>query len=883
MTIRDLPRPIRALLSIGLPGDWRDDIVRDLEEAWTRRVSSTGRIRATMWLTLEALAFTLRFGPTRIRELLEAGLRSSTDLRLALRASARAPFVTMLTLLSLTTGIFAALTGWTWIVGSMFSDLPFEGGDRIVLVEDYNLTGRHSISVSPEEFRRRRTELGSFEYLSAFVQQNVVIGEEADTREVRQALLASWDFLHMTGVAPLLGRLPAQDDVRPGAPPVIVLPHAAWVTFGGASPEVIGQPIEVGGIRRTVIGVMPEGFGFPWSDDLWIPVDVRDVEGSLRLVGKMKSDVDLSAARVEAAAVSRPDPAMTQAGDVVEHVVAGVTRPMVNDSEVFVLAAPIAVLVLILLVMATNVANLMLARNARRSTELAIRGALGASRTRVVGQLVAEVAVLVVIAAGLGTWASQYAIGLFTTRVDLPFFTDYSLDATALLFVGALSLLVTFVAGVAPARRATGRSPGDALRDGGRGAAGVRFGRLTGTLIVAQVAICVGFLSAATLLGQSLMSYTFERYGLPAEETLVAQLYFGFPRELNDPTTGLSDDERQAQQLSFMEEATRKRELIADAAAMIEGVRMTAYGSRFPGNESDQLRIEVEHSDEPIERVESAEAGPGYFDLVDAGPVQGRLFEAGEFTREARVVLVNEPFVRERLQGANAIGRRIRVFAADSERDENAPWSTIVGVVPDLGLNPGNPDRSAAVYRPLPETNVVRMALRGDGDPGLWTPQLVEVIRRVDPDIRVQWSRTLADQMNQPVAIFRGMGAAFLALGALALILSAASIHALTGVTVTRRTRELGIRQALGASRGSIVHAVLSRTALQLIVGSICGAALAALLLRLAVVMPWEIRQGNPAALAIVVGALALAGTTALAQPLGRALAIRPADAMRAE
>lgn len=883
MKIRDLPWWARVLLTFTLPGDWREDIVRDLEEAWSRRLDAYGRLNATVWLVTQAIVFSLRFAPSRTRELIGALPSSSTDLRLAVRASAKAPFVTALTLLSLTTGIFAAVTGWTWIVGSMFSDLPFEGGDRIVLVEDYNLTRRHSINIGADEFLRRKEALGSFEYLSGFVRQNLVIGGDSDSPEVRQALVSSWDFLHMTEVEPLLGRLPTRDDARPGAPPVIVIPHAVWVTFTGSSPDIVGSTIEVAGVQRTVIGVMPEGFGFPWADDLWIPSDPRDLEGPLRLVGKMNEGVDLRAARAEMSAIARPDLSQMSGDDAVEFLVTGVTRPMVNESEVIVLGAPIAILVLILLVMATNVANLMLARNARRSTELAIRGALGASRRRVVGQLVSEVAVLVLVAAIVATWASQYAIGLFVSRVDLPFFTDYALDTGTLLFVVALALLVTFVAGVAPARRATGGAPGDLLRDGGRGTSSVRFGRLTGTLVVAQVAICVGFLSAATLLGQSLMSYTFERYGIPAEETLVAQIYFGFPHELNDPTTGLSDEERESRRSDFMTEATRKREEIARLAGEIRGVSITAYGSRFPGNESDQLLVEVEDSDNPVSRVEGADAGRGYFEIVGAEVLQGRLFEPGDFSGEARVVLVNEPFVQSQLQGANAIGRRVRVAPAAGGFDDDTPWSTIVGVVPDLGLNPGNPARAAAVYRPLPEINIVRMALRGDGDPGVWTPQLVEILRQVDPDIRLQWSRTLAAQMNEPVAIFRGMGAAFLLLGVLALILSAASIHALTGVTVTRRTRELGIRKALGATRGSVVHSVLSQTTFQLVVGSLIGAALAALLLRLATVMPWEIRQGNPAALAIVIGALALAGTSALAQPLARALAIRPADAMRAE
>lgn len=883
MSIRDLPRPIAVLLSVALPGDWRADIARDLEEAWTERRRERGAVRAAAWLLAQSLWFSLRFAPDRIREVGPDTRLTSTDLKLAFRSVVRAPLVTTLTLVSLTVGIFAAVSGWTWIVGSLFTPPPFDGGERIVMVQDYNHTANYGVDVRAEEFLRRKESLTTFEALAAYQQRNVVVGGDPEASAVRQAVLASWDLLHMARTEPLLGRLPTPDDVVPGAPDVVVLPHADWVTFTGADPDIVGQRLDVGGVARTVIGVMPEGFGFPYSDLLWIPFDERAADGTLRLVGKLREGVSLEAARAELAVVARPDPTQVSSTDAVEHLVTGLTRPMVNEREVFILILPIALLVLILTVMATNVANLMLARNARRSAELAVRGALGASRPRIVGQLVSEVLLLVVLATLLGVWASQYAIDVFVSRVNLPLFTDYSLRPATVVFAAGLAALVTLVAGVAPALKATGPSPGDMLRDGLRGSSGVRFGRLTGALIVVQVTICVGFLSAATLLGQSLLTFTFDRYGIPAEETLVAQIYFGFPYELNDPDAGIPPEEREARRVAFMLDATRKRQAIRDEVAELEGVRQVAFGSRFPGNESERAWVEVEGSSTAIQLAEAADAGRGYFELVDADVLVGRAFGDDEFSSGSGVVMVNEPFVRDRLDGTNPLGRRLRITPEGSPGDAERPWVTIVGVVPDLGLNPGNPDNAAAVYQPLPDINIVRMAVRGEGDPGVWTPRIVEIARRIDADIRVQWTRTLADQMNQPVAIFRGLGVAFLVLGALALVLSAASIHALTGAAVTRRTRELGIRQALGAGTWPIVQSVLARAGAQLAAGALLGGVLTVVLLRLATVMPWEVRQSNPAALALVVGVLIVAGLAALAQPLGRALSIRPADAMRVE
>ena len=466
MSGRELPRFVRGCLRLTLPHDWRSDILRDLEEAWNRRRADRGAFSARLWLWAQAVAFATRFAPARMGEVLGRPRPTSTDLKLALRSAARAPLVTGLSVASLGIGIGAALGGFAIVQGVM-RDLPYPGGERIMLVADYNLQDRFAFDMGYDEYARRRDALTTFEYFEAYVQRTLVVGE-GELAAVFPAIFATPGFLRLTGVSPMLGRLADEGDVVPGAEPVVVLPHSAWVRLTGSDPEVIGTVVELGGVDRTVIGVMPEGFGFPWSEVPWIPFDARESDSPLRVVGKLRAEVDLAVARAELAAIARPDPTQVEPGTAVRHLVTPITRPTTNDAQVYVVLVPVAILVLLLLVMATNVANLVLARNASRGTELAIRGALGASRGRIVGQLAAEVVAMVVPAAVLGVWVARQAVLRVEANLDLPPWMDLSLQPTSLLFAVALAALVTFVAGVTPALKATGRAPGEALRRAGR-------------------------------------------------------------------------------------------------------------------------------------------------------------------------------------------------------------------------------------------------------------------------------------------------------------------------------------------------------------------------------------------------------------------------------
>lgn len=883
MTPGTLPREVQVLLRLTLPGDWRDDIVRDLEEWWVHRRGAGGRAGARLHLWVQALGFSLRFLPVRVKEGFEGTAPTSTDIRLAMRSAARAPLVAALAVVSLAFGIGAALTGFTLFRG-ILADLPYPGGDRIMLVQDYDIGNRLAVDVGVDEFLRRRDGVETFEYFEAFTRRSLVVGE-GDGASLARVYFATPGFLALTEVSPVLGRLPDEADARPGAEPVVVLPYGAWVRLMGSDPGAVGRRVLLGGEARTVIGVMPADFAFPWAPDYWVPVEARNMEGPVGIVGKLRPEVGLATARADLASVARPDRTQVAPDALVRHLVTPLTRPLTDDRQIYVAMIPVVVLVLLLVVMATNVANLVLARNADRSAELAIRSALGASRRRIVGQLALEVGVMVAVAAAAGVALAWLTLGVVDNRIALPLWTDLSIGVPSVAFAAALGGMVTFVAGVMPALRATGRAPGDALRARSRGGTDVRFGRLVGGLIVLQITISVAFLSMAALLGRSLLTLGFEGYGLPGDETLVAQISAGWPTALNDPGAGLSDLERAALRESFLEQAEANLRRIRAEVLGLPGVIEAAYGSRFPGNESEQAHVLVESHDDVPRAVEVADAGGGYFTVLGARIVSGRAFTDDERSAGLPVVIVNEPFVRDRLAGAPAVGRRIRLLGSDRDPVESSPWATVVGVVPDLGHNPANPGNAAVVYRPLGAAAVVRLGIRVERASYLdgMTARLVRLVREVDPAIQVQGTQTLAGQMREPVLVFRVAAGVALLLGVLALVLAAASLHALTACAVTRRTAEIGVRKALGAGSGRILQDILRRSLVQLAAGLVLGTALTLGLVRQARDFPWDIRQGDPLAVGAVALILAVSAVAALFRPSRRVLAIRPTDAMRSE
>lgn len=812
-----------------------------------------------------------------------------SDLRIAIRMLRKAPGLALVAVACLSVGIGLTTAAFHVIYGAFLAPLPVEGGERLVMVREYHRAGRYNVSTTPEQFRRWSEDARSFEALGAWQVKNVPLQAENAATAIVRAAYVTPNALAMVSASPRLGRSLTRSDAAPGAPPVMVLSDAVWRSQFAADPGVVGRTVRVGGQLHTVVGVMPERFAFPVREYAWLSLP-DDLSASLpagesvQVFAKLRPAVALETAQAELAALREMNATDALTRAQTEVLLRPFTRGYMAPEEEWAVYGVLLGLAFFLLVTAGNLANLLLARNAARMREIAVRFALGASRARLIRQLLLEAALLGSASAALGLLLARACLDYVVARVnDLPWWFSDDFGGTTGAFAVTAALAASALAGIAPALKLTRVSVHDTLKESQPGFARVRFGRMSSAMLVAQMAIAIGFVSALGLLASALFGFGYEKYALPAREVLVAQLYFGQPEGL---APYMPAAERRAIWQRFLNQCKAKQREIAARLAAMDGVRDAAYASLLPGNDVESARIELEpearrESAAPQAVTRIAEIGAGFFSVLDARMAQGRDFLASEYEGEPRAVIVNRPFARKHF-GGSALGRRLRLLP-EGEGAQPGPWLEVVGVAPDLAMNPGDPEHADGIYVPLRASNVVRLAIRATDDPSLLAPAIHEAVALAAPRAQVQWAVTLEKQMAEVVTIFRSLGGVLLVIGGTALLLTAVSLFSLVSFAVTQRTREIGIRVALGATRNAVLSGVFRGEGLQLALGGALGAALAIAVARLVLLMPFPLRTAEPYSLAACVALLIAVGVAVLAAPLRRALAIQPTEALRHE
>jgi predicted permease len=572
-----------------------------------------------------------------------------------------------------------------------------------------------------------------------------------------------------------------------------------------------------------------------------------------------------------------------------------------------VLSLSALALAALMAILCGNVAVLFFARAAAREAEIAVRSALGASRGRIVAQLFAEALVLAGLASAVGLLGAsaglRWVYGLAESAgVPFPFWMGDTLSPATMGYAVALALVGAVVAGALPGVKVTGRRAGaDLQRLVGRGSrAGL--GRFWTGIIVFQVALSALFVPVVLWLAGDTWAIRTADPGLPAEEYLVARLEMDGGEALGSatepfPGRGLRSPSNPSAFLARYEEA---REALGRRLAAESGVRGVTFARQVPGGGHPSRPVEV---DAPVReasvpwrnRVQNASVDPGFFDVMGAPILAGRGFLASDLEPVRRVVVVNESFVREFLGSRNAVGRRIRYPDAATgaaagagsgySGGESAPWHEIVGVVRDLAMtiDPDLP-HNAGVYHPLlEETYPVSVAVHVAGEPGAFTGRLRELAMAVDPGLRIERPFRLDGAVGATLAAYDAWFRVSLLAVAVALLLTAAGIYSTVSFTVSRRTREIGVRVALGADRWQVVRAVVSRTLRQVTLGVLIGVAVL-LLVAVGVGNGSAVATGRTAALVLASMALML-GVSMLAclVPTRRALAIEPTEALSAD
>ena len=901
------PRLARKLLRAVLPADVRDHIAGDVEEVFAKRRRERGAVRARAWFWGQTLSLTARFGAERMVDALPSGSSSlGLDLKLGLRMLVKYPMLTLVGGIAITVATAIGVGASEFVRDLVAPSLPLEDGDRIVRVYYNDAEAGGSAPASLYDLQTWRESLSSLEDLGAYTtMEQGLVSDRGEAGTVSLARISAAAF-RLTRIPPYLGRFLSEADEGLDAPPVVVLGYGPWQTLLGGDPDPIGRIVQLGGTPTTVVGVMPEGYGFPQMESAWVPLRVDaaalqpETAPEAVVFARLAPGATLESARAELEVAGRRFAA--DFPEVYEQLTPRLDpfAQRASDGLMALILSAVRVLFVFLLVVAcANVATLVFARTVTREGEIAVRTSLGATRRRIALQLFAEALVLVGVATVIGVTLASLALGrigrlffVIQQSPQLPFWWDDALSPTTLAYALVLVVVGALLIGVVPALKATGgnvRSRLGQLSAGGGG--GLRFGGIWTVVIVLQVALSVAFLPLA--VSQAGMAFEdHEETGFEAEEYVTAQLG-------RDPTTPpRTVEERDA----FHDATARLFEEARDRIAADPSVQDVALASGLSAMNHLNSPFEFRGggSDAPLSAYgRILLVDPSYLDVMDAKVVSGQSLGPADFTPESRSVVVNEAFVEEVLGGRNAVGGQLRV--AEREPGSEAaivdvlPVGTsleIVGVVDNPGIDVFGPGSHPAIYAPLdiapvtpldvglvgmPQAPATQLFVRMRPDAEPLASRLYGIVSELDPSLRLSQVGTAAETWR-PVHIGnRIAGWIFMSVGAIVLMLSVAGIYALMSFTVAQRTREIAIRTAVGAGRQQIVRTVFGRAVVQLLIGVALGSLIAVPVL-------WDgvVDQG-PRSLLIVSTLLLVAGLAACLVPVRRALAIEPAMAVKSE
>jgi len=790
------------------------------------------------------------------------------DVRYGARTLRRSPGFTIVALSTLALGIGATTAMFTVVHAVLLRPLPYPRSDRLVRIA-YDYPKSPFITeggISDRQWVDARSRYRMFTRVAAFTPGLVTLTNAGDPVRLQEASVAAGLF-ETLGIMPALGRTFGRDDELVGGEPVVILGDALWRERFGADSNVVGRPITLDGVRHTVLGVMPQGFAYPLDARLWRPLRLQLAPNRfqiLSVIGRLRDGATRAQALAELDALAAADRArdsmVARVTPLKDTVVGDVTRSLL------VFAGAVG---LVLLIACTNVANLLLMRATTRRREMAVRAALGAGRRRLVRQLVTESALLWVGAgvAGAGiAVAGVRALLALAPAGRIPRHGEIGVDAVALAFALVVSLGTGLIFGLIPALRATGSSVRDALAASARTMTG-RDGRLRGALVMAEIAFALVLLTGAALMMESFIR--------------LRRVELGFrPEGLASLTVDLPDATYQS--APAMQAA---HEAVLDRLEKIRGVTSAAAVNFIPlGGPMIRGDIKVDgRTLPPSYLVAKPSVSPGYFRTMGIRLRLGREFTAQDAASSPHVVIVSESVARQIWPDVSPIGQRI------SNKDVPGPgdWLTVVGVVDDVGQTSIDVHREPAIYQPIQQLTQtfflghMSFIVRAVGDPALLLPMMRRALRDVDPNQPIGSIGTVESAISATVAEPLFQARLIGAFSIVALVLAAIGIYGVVAYSVAERTREIGIRVALGAGRGDVVGMVLRRLLVLLVPGVALGVAGALATTRVLSSLLFEIRPDDPATFISVAVLLAAVAIVAGMMPARRASRVDPLVALK--
>jgi len=797
------------------------------------------------------------------------------DLRFALRTLARTPGFTAMAVLILALGIGPTTAIYSVVEGVLLRPLPYRDPERLVRVAWSLKKYEERMFATPSlgEVRAWSAESHSFEEMSPYWGSNPVLTGLGDATRITVMTVKS-NLFSMLGVRPVLGRRFTADEDRQGGARAVVLSHRFWATRFGRDPRVLGRSLVLEGTPVEIVGVMPAGFGFPVlpagfrSDgtDVWCSLssspepfrpdgrEAAEVVARLRhglTIGQAKADLDIVEQRWSQSTGQQDDRVTVLT--TLEDFAVGDVRPA--------LLLALGAVALVLLIACANAANLLLARAESRRREMAIRSALGAGRLRILRQVLTESVLLALAGAAVGVLLATWGLPLLVSLAgkSLPRLQDVDINLGVLATTVAAALATGVLVGLVPAVKSLLASSSVALKEGGAGA-GTADARVGGAFVIAQVALTLVLLIGAGLLGRSFKNLMTLKPGFEPAQVLVAQV------DLPETRYGSS-----ARKLAFVQAVIERTRALpgVTAVAISTGTPLAvgAIGSiSIPGKP-----VQPEAPWASITAVT-----PEFFNTLGIPQHRGRPFAEGDGSG-GHPIIVNEALVRTFFPDQPPLGQQVGFFSSRV--------GTIIGVVGDTRELSLAAEPPPVIYEPLAADaqGYLKVIVRTAGDPGTLAAPLRAALRALDPDLPINALQSMPEMMAESLATERFYAAVVAIFAALALLMAAAGVYALMGYTVVRRTRELGVRIALGAEARQVLAQVIGRGALLALIGIILGLGGALAATRVLKHVLFQIAPTDPSTFVGVSVVLTIVAVLASYLPARRATRVDPMIALRSE
>lgn len=868
--IRDIDREMRAHLDLQVEENIKAGM--SPEEAREKAMRSFGNINRAV-----DAAYDVKGGG-----LFETLLQ---DIRYGVRMLAKHKAFTSIAVITLALGIGANTAIFSVVNELLLRPLPYRDADRIVTLWEVTPTGRHQNSISRANFRAWLAQNTSYQYIAAFSDQRQNLTGDGEPEEL-SVQFASSEFFKVLGVDPMLGRTFLPEDDQSGATPVAVLTHGLWQRRFGGQPGLVGQPITLNGVKFTVIGVMPPNFQFHIKQrsgtgrpaELWTILSMQTVPGLnergrfLGGVARLKDSVtvDYAGNELRTIAVRTSDEApefnKNYSAEVLplrEQFFGNVRRPL------WLMLGAVG---FVLLIACANVANLLLSQATSREKEIALRAALGARRVRIVRQLLTESLLLALLGSVLGlglAWLGIKALVAISPG-DLVNLQSVGLNVTVLLWTLCVSMLTGMIFGLAPALHISRMNLNDSLKEGGKSESSQASGsrRLRSALVVSEIALAVVLLASAGLLIRSFMHLQRVDTGFNTDNVLTMLVRLPETRYSQDP-----------QVIAFFSQALEKvRHLpTVNSAGMVN--HLPLYGGLGSSTGFKILgRPEPPPGQGPGTDVRVVDAG--YFPTMGIPLLRGRNFSDLELKEVRQVVLINEALARKHFPDEDPIGKRLDVAMFETPQP-----AEIIGIVGNVRYDSLVEESPEAVYFPHPDLaySFMTLVIRTDGDPAAIAPAVQREIRSLDPNQPVSDVRTMNQVMADWVSRSRFNTLLLGIFAGLATLLSAVGIFGVMNYSVALRTREIGLRLAVGAQPRQVLVLILKQGLLLTIVGVVIGLIAAFALTRLLSGLLFGVTAVDAPTFTTISLLLVIVSLLACYLPARRAMRIDPLSALRYE